>query len=222
VDESEVVTVGRPLLRRRILISTFQYRLLVVNFFYYCAIVLIVAGVLFLPPMWQLRSATSFEESEHVAVAFLFLHARLWPALLLVLGLLAFHSVIVSHRIAGPLYRFERIWTAMAAGDLSVRARLRKSDYLKREAAVMNEMIAALAARISDLDAQIAAVRASFDDVRRAREGGSAETLDRRLQHLGGLLDDLATRMGQFRVAPPAGAGVGTSVGSGTAPVTHG
>lgn len=200
--------MGRPLLRHRILIGTFQYRLLVVNFLYYCAILLVVAIVLFLPPILQLRSATVLEENEHVAVAFLFLHSRLWPALLLVLGLLAFHSVIVSHRIAGPLYRFQRVWAAIAEGDLSVRARLRKSDYLKKEADVMNAMIEALARRVGGMQAQAAAVRTAFDDVRRARERGSAEALERSLEDLSRRLDDFESRAGQFRLVASAGAGV--------------
>ncbi len=222
MDESEVVTVGRLLPRRRILISVFQYRLLVVNFLYYCAIVLVVAVVLFLPPMLQLRSATSFEEHEHVAIAFLFLHARLWPALLLVLGLLAFHSVIVSHRIAGPLYRFQRIWTAMAEGDLSGRAKLRKNDYLQHEAEAMNESIAALATRIGGVAAQAAAARAAFDDVRRARERGSAEALDHALEALGRGLDDLETRAGQFRLAASAGPGIAPTAAAAPPLVSHG
>lgn len=195
--------MGRAFLRRRLLISAFQYRLLVVNFLYYCAIVLTFAVVLFLPPILQLRSATSPEESEHVAVAFLFLHSRLWPALLLVLGLLAFHSVVTSHRVAGPLYRFQCVWKAVAEGDLSVRARLRKSDYLKKEAEVMNEMIEALAKRITGIEEQSTAMRAVFDDLMRGRECGSSEALDKNLQRLGGLLDDLKTGVGQFRVVAP-------------------
>jgi methyl-accepting chemotaxis protein len=203
------------------LISAFQYRLLAVNFLYYCAIVAVVAVVLFLPPMLQLRSATSFEENAQVAVAFLFLHSRVWPALLLVLGLLAFHSVVVSHRIAGPLYRFQRVWTAMAEGDLSIRAKLRTNDYLKQEAEVMNEMIEALAARIRGVQAQATVVRAAFDDLRRARTGGSAD-VDRDLADLGRQLDDLEILVGQFRLAGPAGAGAAATAAEAPALAQHG
>jgi methyl-accepting chemotaxis protein len=213
VDESEVVTVRRPFLRRRILISGLQYRLLAVNLFSYCVVILIIAVILFLPPILELRSAPPSEDHEHVAVAFLFLHARLWPALLLVLVLLAFHSVINSHRIAGPLYRFQCVWRAAAEGDLSVRARLRKSDYLKNEAGAINEMIEALGIRISGLGEQATAMRAVFDDLKRARQEGSAAALDENLQRLGVVLDGLEARLGQFRVAAPAIRSVGPTTG---------
>ncbi len=49
----------------------------------------------------------------------------------------------------------------MAEGDLSVRATLRKSDYLKREAEVLNEMIEALATKVSGVGTQATAVRAA-------------------------------------------------------------
>ena len=185
------------------LISTFQYRLLVVNLLHACVIVLIFAVVVFLPLMVQLRSGglASAAENEEAAIAFLFLHARLWPALILVLSLLAFHSVIISHRVAGPLYRFQRVWKAVAEGDLSVRARIRKTDYLRNEADLINEMIEALTKRITCIDEQSTAMRAAFTDLTRARQGGSAEALDRDLENLGVLMDQLETCVGQFRVA---------------------
>ena len=203
MDEREVVTVSQPFFRRRVFISDLQYRLLVVNLFYFCAIVLIFAAVVFLPLMVQLRSGSmaSPAEAEQVATEFLFLHARLWPALLLVLVLLALHSVIVSHRLAGPLYRFRRVLETVAEGDLSVRAKIRRNDYLTKEVAVINEMIGALAKRIACIEEQSTAMRAAVNDLMRARECGSEEMLDKTIENLGVLVDQLKTRVGQFRVA---------------------
>jgi methyl-accepting chemotaxis protein len=213
--------VSGPFLRRRLLISGLQYRLLVVNLLYYFAIVLIFAVVLFLPLILQLQSATSPEQNEQAAVAFLFLHARLWPALLLVLALLAFHSVIVSHRVAGPLYRFQCVWKAVAEGDLSVRARLRKNDYLKREADVINEMIEALTKRITGIEEQSRALRAVFDDLQRAREDGATEALHKNVRHLGVLLDDLKTSVAHFRVGDAATEGFAPMRGSASVLIKH-
>lgn len=195
--------MSQPFFRRRIFISDLQYRLLVVNLLYFCAIVLIFAAVVFLPLMVQLRSGSmaSPAEAEQVATEFLFLHARLWPALLLVLGLLALHSVIVSHRLAGPLYRFRRVLETVAEGDLSVRAKIRRNDYLTNEVAVINEMIEALAKRIACIEEQSTAMRAAVNDLMRARECGSEEMLDKTIENLGVLVDQLKTCVGQFRVA---------------------
>ena len=189
----------RPFRRRRtrILISTLQYRLLLVNLAYFCVIVLALVGLLLLPPLLRLRTAPLDASAENLAAAneFLVLHARLWPALLIVLALLALHSVIVSHRIAGPLYRFRRVFEAVAAGDLSVRARLRKHDYLMPEADALNEMLEALAARVAGLEEEAQAVRAALADLERARNGGSADGLDGRLRDLGRLVDRLQAHL---------------------------
>jgi len=189
----------RPFRRRRtrILISTLQYRLLLVNLAYFGVIVLALVGLLLLPPLLRLRTAPLDASAENLAAAneFLVLHARLWPALLIVLALLALHSVIVSHRIAGPLYRFRRVFEAVAAGDLSVRARLRKHDYLMPEADALNEMLEALAARVAGLEEEAQAVRAALADLERARNGGSADGLDGRLRDLGRLVDRLQAHL---------------------------
>ena len=189
----------RPFRRRRtrILISTLQYRLLLVNLAYFGVIVLALVGLLLLPPLLRLRTAPLVASAENLAAAneFLVLHARLWPALLIVLALLALHSVIVSHRIAGPLYRFRRVFEAVAAGDLSVRARLRKHDYLMPEADALNEMLEALAARVAGLEEEAQAVRAALADLERARNGGSADGLDGRLRDLGRLVDRLQAHL---------------------------
>ncbi len=108
VGESEAVPVKRPYKRRRILIDAFQYRLLMANLAYFGTIVLVFAVVVFLPLVFQLRPG----KAEELADEFLSFHARLWPALFIVLVLLAFHSVLLSHRIAGPLYRFRSVLRA--------------------------------------------------------------------------------------------------------------
>ena len=80
--------------RRRILLESFQYRLLVINLIYFVTILLIFAGALFLPLILQLRSGSlSVIEQGEVAGLFLSLHARVWPAMFVVFVLLALHSV---------------------------------------------------------------------------------------------------------------------------------
>lgn len=183
--------VGR---RKRILISTLQLRLLALNLVYFCVILLVFAAFLLLPLMLHLRNASLEASAENLAAAngFLFLHRRLWPAVLVVLVLLALHSLIVSHRVAGPLYRFRRVFEAVTAGDLSARAMLRKHDYLVEEAEALNRMLAALAERTAGPGAQAAALRAALADLERARQRGAADGLDESIRRLSTLVDQLA------------------------------
>ena len=142
--------------RRRIVVDGLQYRLLAINLLYFLVILLILAAFLFTPLVLKLRDGTTLSavEQQEVASQFLTLHKRIWPALLITFGLLSVHSILVSHRIAGPLYQFRRILKALRDGDLTVRATFRSNDYLRKEEAIFNEMIEAFRAKIKNIDAQ--------------------------------------------------------------------
>lgn len=51
--------------------------------------------------------------------------------LLILLALIAWGSVFLSHKVAGPLYRFENVLHHMIQGNLAIRCRLRKFDEAK-------------------------------------------------------------------------------------------
>ena len=57
-------------------------------------------------------------------------------------------SLVFSHFIAGPIYRFEKTLEAMRDGDLSLVVRLRPRDEFKEMAALFNEMLASLRLRL--------------------------------------------------------------------------
>ncbi len=191
----------RPYRRRRILIDHFQYRLLVINLLYFCTILLIFATALFLPLILELHSDSILKQAE-AASQFLSLHARVWPALFLVFVLLAFHSIFVSHRIVGPLYRFRTIFLAVAAGDLSVRAILRKHDYLEKESESVNQMIASLQAKVHDIEAPSQKVRTLVGVLERALDRGAPEDITQTLAGLRVQVERLQGAMAQFRLAP--------------------
>jgi methyl-accepting chemotaxis protein len=202
--------------RKRILINPLQYRLVLIALVHFAIIVGVFAALMFLPAALHLRSASLDSSPENLAAAneFLTLHARFWPAVILLLGLLVLHTLIVSHRLVGPLYRFRRVWQAVAEGNLSVRATLRRHDYLTQEAEAINAMIEALAGRVAGLDEQVTALRAVLADLERVRTGGCANGLDDTVRDLGALVDRLGARLVDFRgdgglenprLAPPSG-----------------
>ena len=191
----------RPYRRQRILIDRFQYRLLVINLLYFCTILLIFATALFLPLILELHSDSILKQAE-AASQFLSLHARVWPALFLVFVLLAFHSIFVSHRIVGPLYRFRTTFQAVAAGDLSVRATLRKHDYLEKESESVNQMIASLQAKVQDIEAPSQDVQALVGVLERAIERGAVEDMHQSIKELRVHVERLQGAINQFRLAP--------------------
>ena len=189
--------------RRRILIESLQYRLLFIHLIYFVTILLIFAGALFLPLILQLQSGSlSVLEQGEVAGQFLALHARVWPAMLVVLVLLALHSILVSHRIAGPLYRFRSIFKAIAEGDLSVRANLRKADYLGKESDSLNEMIMSLRTKLTDIKKHSEEVEAAILGLKETIERGSVKEMHHHIADLQAQTEGLEASIGHFRLHP--------------------
>jgi methyl-accepting chemotaxis protein len=189
--------------RRRILIENYQYRLLLINMMHFFTILLIFAAALFLPLILQLKSGGLSEiEQGEVASQFLSLHARVWPAMIVVFVLLALHSVIISHRIAGPLYRFRTVFKAVADGDLVVRATLRKTDYLEKESDGLNAMVGSLRAKITELHQEYEEVHAALRTLAAAVRGRTDGDLHRKIEGLQAHIERVKATLSQFRIHP--------------------
>jgi methyl-accepting chemotaxis protein len=64
--------------------------------------------------------------------------------MIIFLGIMFLVSMFVSHRFAGPVYRFERSAQVLSTGDLTHRVSLRTGDDLMELQDEMNAMVAAL------------------------------------------------------------------------------
>ena len=78
---------------------------------------------------------------ESLAVIQHAITAKLFVRSLLLIFAIAIISVFISHRIAGPIYKFERILEAMAAGQKVREITLRKHDEFYRLAQAINDLI---------------------------------------------------------------------------------
>ena len=58
-------------------------------------------------------------------------------------------SAILSHKMAGPVYRFEQTCKAIAKGDFSQRVHLRKGDQLMELQDEFNKMMDRVEAEIN-------------------------------------------------------------------------
>ncbi|MCM2286824.1 MAG: HAMP domain-containing protein [Desulfobacula sp.] len=61
-------------------------------------------------------------------------------------------TLFVSHRIAGPMFRFEQDIKKIASGDLLVRIHLRQTDQFAEMAKAFNEMASSLHGKLSKMD----------------------------------------------------------------------
>lgn len=195
--------MDRPYRRRYFLVDSLQYRLLATTLAHFLVITLFIAAALFLPLILKMESQTlSPIEKQEAATEFLFLHARFWPAMLAIFVLLGLHSAVVSHRVAGPLFSFRRTLKAIGEGDFTVRATIRRFDYLWKEAAGINEMLDNLRERLRRLQEEYGRAYATWLAFRGRLPPGMAEELSRQLADLGARLDGVKAILEEFRVGP--------------------
>ncbi len=81
---------------------------------------------------------------------------------LVTLGLICLFSMAVmlfiSHKIAGPLFRFEKGIKEVAQGDLRVKVNLRKKDQLSDISTALNQMTSSIHEKISHIDARLSQI----------------------------------------------------------------
>jgi methyl-accepting chemotaxis protein len=144
-----------------------QYRLLGYNAIYFFITVAALSLALFTPLIFEISDPSlSPREQADIAGKILYLHSYLWPALLLILVILGFHSLLVSNKIAGPLYRFRATFQRIIEGDLSGTVRIRKGDLLINEQTKIDEMISMLQSKISLIQEEQEAVGALLAQLR--------------------------------------------------------
>lgn len=138
--------LGRNQRRRFPIVNrSLQYRFLAVIIVYSFVIVLFLAVFLFIPDIIRLQDESlPFHERAAAADKMLTLHGRVWPAILLLICLVALHSFRFFHRLIGPLYRFRQVYEQVRKGDLNLRVKIRKKDYLHEDEAALNHMLETL------------------------------------------------------------------------------
>lgn len=85
--------------------------------------------IVFAPSMYQLATGRSLPELEPAAREFLVLHDRVWPAALFIFGGVFVYTLVLSHRIAGPVYRINAILRQLIEGESPDKVTLRRGDF---------------------------------------------------------------------------------------------
>lgn len=194
--------MGRqPDRRRRFFIHRIQRK-----YFFLSLVPLIICSFLiiffiFIPLDLLLFSSGSPESREIIARQLRAVGIRIWPAVFLAMVVSGLLSFFVTHRFAGPLYRFQQVTERIAAGDLSIRVKLREGDDLleledamNRSLTVLDETIQAAQRLQKDLIGRLEALS------QQSREG---QGLLRR-EDLAGLIDaaqKLGTVLGRLKAS---------------------
>lgn len=111
-------------------------------------------------------------------------------------------SLFLSHRIAGPLFRFEKSIEEIIKGNLSFRIKLRKKDEAKELAEAMNRMIETLSSYLSDIKAITDDIEKNLLETKKAVEeqkGGAGESINRTIK----ALEELKKALSYFKTDRP-------------------
>lgn len=96
----------------------------------------------------QLLSA---REKETLHNALNSVNKSLIPRIMVLIAIIFLAGIFISHRIAGPMYRFEKSAQAIRNGDLSVNFNVRKTDEMHEDAIALEEMVESLRKDIEEM-----------------------------------------------------------------------
>ncbi len=175
-----------PQWRRRFYVHKIQrtYAIWLGLFMFFSAL-LVFGLVFFIPfilPAIKLASPLPLAERAIAANQFLILAQTVWPALALMIPAAAVFSVYLTHRLGGPLYRFEQTARELIRGNLGLRIRLRKRDELHELAGLLNEVFDMLEQAFRDIrdsEAHVREVLFSIMDEMRKQPSGNQEVVNR-------------------------------------------
>jgi len=143
--------MDRPALRRRrFFVHGIQRKYIFLSLVPLIISSFLIIVFLFVPLDVLLYSSASPAAREAIVQDLRALGFRIWPAIFLAMLVSTFLSVFVTHRFAGPLYRFHQVVDRIAAGDLSTGFKLRKGDDLVELETALNRAIESLAETVQE------------------------------------------------------------------------
>lgn len=148
------------------MIEGFQSQFVIVQLAWVALGLLVFATLLMGPLAWSILLDEPSADSMALATAFIGLHDHIWLPLGALFLMLACVFILQSHRVAGPLYRFRRVFARVASGDLSFNVRIRQKDYLVQEAADLDRMVSALRDRVSVAQQELEELRRAIAGLR--------------------------------------------------------
>jgi methyl-accepting chemotaxis protein len=167
---AEAVQQNRPpLWKRRFYVHAIQKTYAIYLGAYLFAYSFLVFGLAFFVPQLiralKLYLPLPIEQRALAASEFLAFAETMGPAVVALIIGSALFSIYLTHRLAGPLYRFERHAADLAQGNLSLRIRLRYNDELQELARMINETVEKLDGTLGEIRDREASRQASLKRV---------------------------------------------------------
>jgi len=146
----------------------------------------------------QLLSA---HEREVVSGVLSKINLQLWPRLFILLILIGFLALFVSHRIAGPVYHFQKVLREAEKGNFSPAIHLRKTDEFKELSEDFNLFFGTMSSQLNKIKASLDALQLDVSNmqsrIQKASFSGKEEVLGN-IQGIISSLEDLKQNLNRF------------------------
>ena len=191
-------------LRRRkfVLNKNLQYSMLLISISYAASIFIVLAASLFVPLMVGMnRAEFASKESFQAANTILFIHKHFWIPGLLCMITIGIYSIRTSHRIAGPIYRLNKLLRSMKQGIIPRPLHnLRKSDYLTDEFELINQMLENLRSNLSDVQAEHSKLNNVISKHNKSANKASRDQLVKQLKKISDQSNKLGESIEYFKI----------------------
>lgn len=141
------------------------------------------------------REAELLSEKDRLALegALKAVNRSLIPKVLILSIVIFLGGIIVSHKIAGPIYRIEQSARAIRDGDLRVNFNVRKSDEMKETAHVLEEMVETLHHDVKKIKAEVSALEDRLRIIAKHISNEDANRIDAALKEINATLTKYKT-----------------------------
>lgn len=118
-----------------------QLKIIITNLFYLILVVIVLLLTIISPYFYDIFKADEIWVQYLSAKTFSILLDRLIIAIPLLFAISFIHLTLLTHKFCGPIINIKNTLKELSKGNLSRKVYLRKGDFLKEEALIINNII---------------------------------------------------------------------------------
>jgi len=158
-------TANRRRLKNYLIANKIHFKMMLANLMLMLLIFAVVIGAVLYPFYHEIFKIDDIYAQHYSAKFFVVLLDRLSLSLFAVLLIGLIYQIIINHKFCGPLVNFSNTFKKISQGDLTRKIFLRRYDFLKNEAAQVNDMIDFLSDHIMTIKKDHDLLIATLEDV---------------------------------------------------------
>jgi methyl-accepting chemotaxis protein len=144
-------TDNRRQLKNYLVANKIHFKMMLANLMLMFLVFFVILAAVLFPFYHEIFKINDIYAQHYSAKFFVVLLDRLSFALIGMLLISLIYQMIINHKFCGPLVNFSHTFQKISQGDLTRKIFLRRYDFLKNEAAQVNDMIDALSEHIMSI-----------------------------------------------------------------------